>query len=132
MSDTDQPQSEAGPSITVIRSPDYRTITSDIFRSRVGGGECTIIFSKIGHTPNLNTDANRLEEQIEIVMSWSNFKILAMHLSSLTAAIEAVHGPIPVPAPLMASRVNHFFEHVNIVRGNLLVPIAAFTPEGLF
>jgi len=128
MSDGNQPQ----PSIGVIRSHEYRTISSDVFRTRIGLGECTIILGKAGHVPSINPEASILEEQLEVLVSWTNLKILAAHLMSITAAIEAELGPILVPASVLESRGRNFEHHRELIRGLQLAAIPAFTPESLF
>jgi hypothetical protein len=72
-------------------------IFSNLFKSRVGNGECTIIFSKLTHAPSFAASANIIEEQAEITITWPQLKMFSIQLGTLVSAIEDVVGIIPIP-----------------------------------
>ena len=84
------------PDISWSRSDAYRTIFSNFFGTRVGNGEITIVFSKVGQNPGLGT-GNIIEEQAEVVMAWTQLKMFAENLSTTVRAIEKEVGTIPTP-----------------------------------
>src|SRR5271170_3544392 len=83
--------------LTFTRAPDCKTIFTDLHRLRVGNGVVNIIFCKTSHTPGPQILGNIIEEYVEIVMSWTQLKMLTQNLSSTLSAIEAEVSPIPVP-----------------------------------
>ena len=101
MSDGTPPEEDGVPSFT--RADDYKRLYSDIFRTRIGNGDLTLIFSKTTHDPGIDVSGNIIEEQVEVTLTWTHMKVLASLLSSLTQAVETEIGPIPLPAPLPAS-----------------------------
>lgn len=89
--------------LSVVRSDEYRTVFSDLYRVRLGNGDLTLIFSKLTHTPSISAEPDILEEQVEIVMTWSTIKMLQLHLASLIGGIEQELGSIPVPTAFLAN-----------------------------
>jgi hypothetical protein len=83
--------------LITIRSPEYKTLYSNIFRPRVGAGDITIIFSKLTHSPSLMAVADVVEEQVEVVMSWPQLKMFTETLSTLVEAIDEEIGEIKLP-----------------------------------
>jgi hypothetical protein len=84
-------------SLTFTRSPDYKTIYSNLFRTRIGNGDITIVCSRTTHTPSLRAPANVIEEQVEVVMSWPQLKMLEQMLRSLVDTLEQEIGEIQIP-----------------------------------
>jgi hypothetical protein len=87
----------AAASLTFTRAPDFKTIFADMVRPRIGNGSITIVFGKLSHRPSLQMEANVIEEHIEIVMTWTQFKMVMQNFSSILSAIETEIGPIPIP-----------------------------------
>ncbi len=88
----------AAAALRFTRAPDYKVCFSDFHRSRVGNGTFTIVFSRIeAHTPSPQMPANVVEEHVEIIMSWTQLKLVTENLVSAIAAIEAEVGAIPFP-----------------------------------
>jgi hypothetical protein len=83
--------------VSFSRSSDYKSVYSNFFRTRVGNGDVTIIFSKFTHTSGVDVVGDVVEEQIEVVMAWPMLKILADQISSLVDAIELELCIIPTP-----------------------------------
>ncbi len=83
--------------LTFTRSPEYKVVYSNVFRTRVGGGDITLIFSRITHVPSIAVAGDVVEEQIEVVMSWQQLKQFEMALKSVVDAIEQEVGEIQVP-----------------------------------
>jgi hypothetical protein len=83
--------------LTVTRAADYKTIYSNLFGTRIGGDDITIIFSRLTHSPSILANANILEEQVEIVMSWSQLKMFEQTLRTLVDAIDQEIGEIKIP-----------------------------------
>jgi Protein of unknown function (DUF3467) len=94
-------QQLAGLSFT--RSPDYKTIYSNLFRTRIGSGDISIVFSRNTHTPSLTATANIVEEQVEVVMSGPQLKMLEQMLHTLVDTLEQEVGEIQIP---MAFKTN--------------------------
>ena len=84
--------------LTVTRSADYKTIYSNAFRSRVGNGDVTVIFSRLAHNASITAAGDVIEEQVEIVMSWSQLKMFAQALHTLVDAIDQEVGEIQIPS----------------------------------
>jgi hypothetical protein len=84
--------------LTVTRSGDYKTIYSDVFRTRIGSGDVTLIFSKLTSSPNIAAIADIVEEKAEIVMSWPQLKMFEQVLRAIVDAVEQEIGKIPIPA----------------------------------
>jgi hypothetical protein len=84
--------------LTVTRSADYRTIYSNVFRTRVGNGDVTVIFSRLTHNPSITAAGDVIEEQVEIVMTWSQLKMFAQALRTLVDVIDQEVGEIEIPS----------------------------------
>src|SRR5690349_3187403 len=97
-------QAPAASSISFTRSPEYRAIFSDIVRTRVGNGECAIIFSKATHVPGVNIATSVIEEQIEVIVTWAELKALSLTMASLVEGIEAEMGPLPIHSKLIEAK----------------------------
>jgi hypothetical protein len=112
--------------ISFRRAGDYKNIYSDLFKAIIGNGQLTIIFSRATHEPSATAETNIIEEQLEIVMSWPQMKMLAMHLISLVQAVEKEVGSIPIPNVFQNFIRENPQAQENIVRGLGLstVPIA--------
>src|SRR5437763_11458240 len=80
--------------LRVTRSPEYRVVYADLYRPRLGNGDVTFVFSRTTHEPKVSIEANIVEEQVEVVVSWAVAKLLAIHLGTLMAAIEDDLGEI--------------------------------------
>jgi Protein of unknown function (DUF3467) len=106
----------ATPNLSITRSNDYKTIYSNLFKTRVGNGEVTIIFSKITHAPSMTAEGNIVEEQSEIVMSWPQMKMFAIHLTGLVNAVERELGNIPIPEAFRQSVRSHPDAQQTVVR----------------
>jgi Protein of unknown function (DUF3467) len=83
--------------LTFTRSAEYKVVYSNIFRTRVGPGEITIVFSRATHAPGIGVGANIVEEQVEVVLSWPQLKMFELALRSVVDAIEQEVGEIPIP-----------------------------------
>lgn len=79
------------------RSPDYRTIFSDLHRFRLGNGTVNIVFSKTAHVPGIQMNPTVFEEEVEIVVSWMQLKMITMNLAMTIHAIEQELGEISIP-----------------------------------
>jgi len=88
----------AAAALMFTRAPDYKVCFSDFHRSRVGNGTYTIVFSKVAHAPSSQMLANIIEEHVEIIMSWTQLKMVAENMVSAISAIEAEVGTIPLPS----------------------------------
>ncbi|MBV9757758.1 MAG: DUF3467 domain-containing protein [Alphaproteobacteria bacterium] len=109
----------------VIRSADYKTVYSNLYRTRVGNGELTIVFSRATHTPSFLAEGNLIEEQTEIVMTWPQFKMLSMTLKSLLEAIESEVGPVEIPSGFLQNAAPGAESQRLAVKGLGLVRIPA-------
>jgi hypothetical protein len=69
-----------------------------VFRTRVGNGDVTVIFSKLTHNPSITAAGDVIEEQVEIVMTWSQLKMFAQALHTLVDAIDQEAGEIQIPS----------------------------------
>jgi hypothetical protein len=83
--------------LTFTRAADYKTIYSNVFRTRVGNGDITIVFSRATHVPSLAVQGNIIEEQVEIVMSWQQLKMLQEGLRAPVDGIDKEVGEITLP-----------------------------------
>jgi hypothetical protein len=83
--------------ITTTRSADYKETYSNAFRTRIGNGDIAIIFSRLTHSPSIEAAANILEEQVEIIMTWSQLKMFEKTLRILVDALDQEVGEIPIP-----------------------------------
>jgi len=84
--------------ITFARSADYRTIFSNITRTRIGNGEVTLIFSRVAHAPNNPAAVGSvIEDQVEIVLTWIQLKIFNDQLTAVVMAIDEEVGEIKLP-----------------------------------
>jgi hypothetical protein len=87
---------EALQNLTWGRSALYRVVYCHLFRTRLTSGDITLTVSTV--TDQKPGDTGLIvEDQAAIVMSWSEMKMLAQHLSVLVAAIEQDIGQIPIP-----------------------------------
>jgi hypothetical protein len=84
-------------SLTFTRSADYKAIYSNFFRTRVGAGEITVIFSRITHAPSIGVAGNIIEEQAEVTMSWPQLKMLEQVLRGFIDVTEQEVGEISIP-----------------------------------
>jgi hypothetical protein len=89
--------------LAITRSPDYKSVYSNLFRTRVGAGEIVVIFSRITHTPSIVAAGNVLEEQVEVIMPWPQLKMFAQTLSTIVDAIDEEVGEIPTPTAFSVS-----------------------------
>jgi Protein of unknown function (DUF3467) len=83
--------------LKVTRSGQYRTVYSNVFRTRLAIGDLTIIFSKIGHTPSVMAAGDTIEEEVEVVMSWAQAKMFSLVLQNTIEAMEKEVAEIPIP-----------------------------------
>lgn len=113
---SEAPNAPEIPPLSFTRSDEYKRIFADFFRTRLGTGEITTIVSKVTHGPNMNVEGNIIEEQIELVMTWSSVKMLQLHLMSLVSAIEEEVGYIPIPANFLANLEAGHDAQRNLVR----------------
>ena len=79
------------------RSPEFRSFFSDVHRVRIGNGTVSITFSATTHEPSLSNVGNIIEEQAELLVSWTQLKIISLNLTALVAAIEEEISHIPIP-----------------------------------
>jgi hypothetical protein len=89
--------SKLSAALTVTRSADYKQIYSNAFRTRIGNGDITIIFSRLTHSPSLAAATDILEEQVEITMTWSQLKMFETTLRILVDALDQEVGEIQLP-----------------------------------
>lgn len=88
----------AAVALTFTRAPDFKVCFSDFHSPKVGNGTYTIVFSRVAHAPSSQILPNVIEEQVEIIMSWTQLKIITENMVSAIAAIEAEVGTIPFPS----------------------------------
>jgi hypothetical protein len=84
--------------INVTRATDYKNIYSNIFRTRIGTSEVTLLFARQTHTPSILASADSVEEECEVTMGWPQIKMLLMTLSDVISSYEAEIGVIGIPA----------------------------------
>jgi hypothetical protein len=84
-------------SLEVTRSADYKAVYSNVYRSRLGAEEITLIFGRLRHAPSIMADVSILEEEAEVIMTWSQLKMLAQTLSSTIDALEQEIGEVKIP-----------------------------------
>jgi hypothetical protein len=90
----------AAPSLSAlltIRAADYKAAYSDLFRTRMGAGDMTLLFARLTHSPSVIATANTVEEQFEVTLGWPQLKMLLITLSDIVDAFEEEIGPIPIP-----------------------------------
>jgi len=86
----------AEPSVTWSRSDLYRLVYCQLFRTKLTSGDITLTVSTLNDQAGfVRTEV--VEDQVAIVMSWSELKMLAQHLETVVVAIEQDIGPIPIP-----------------------------------
>lgn len=83
--------------LTYARSSAFRAIYSNLYRTRAGVNELTIILSKVTHAPSLNVFGNILEEEVEVAMGWPQIKMLSQTLAAIVATYEQEIGEIKIP-----------------------------------
>jgi hypothetical protein len=103
-------------SAPVTRANDYKAVYCNIFRTAIGHGELTVVFSKLTHPPGITVAGSIIEEQIEIVLAWPHMKILAATLDALVQAVEAEVGVIPVPKQFIEAMVGAVDRQRNGIR----------------
>src|SRR4051812_543446 len=113
-SDQAAPDEPAEPAFT--RSPEFISVFCDLFRTRMGTGECAITFSKTGYSPGISNATNVIEERAEVILSWSVFKIFVLQMTSIIAAAEEVFGPVPIPAHFAATADIRYNNQVKALR----------------
>ena len=116
MSDEINVEEEDDVTTPVTRASDYKAIFCNIFRTAIGHGELTVVFSKLTHLPGMNVGGNIIEEQIEVVLAWPHMKILAATLDALVQAVEAEVGTIPVPRQFTEAIVGAVDRQRNAIR----------------
>jgi hypothetical protein len=89
-------RSEALENLTWGRSALYRVIYCHLFRTRLSPGDITLTVGTVTDQRPGETNL-MIEDQIAIVLSWAEMKMLAQHLSVLVATIEQDIGPISIP-----------------------------------
>ena len=102
------------------RSPLYRTVTSNIYRVRIGVGDVGITLSAVSES--FPGKPNTIEDQVTITMSWPQLKMVTDTLNAAVSVIEADVGKIRVPPVHAPSLVNQRDELTRQVR-------AMFPPE---
>ena len=108
------PREEGMPSFE--RVEDYKSLYSDIVRTRIGNGDLTLIFSKMIHVPGMNVGGSVVQEQAEVTVTWTYMKILASTLNALTQAVESEIGPIPMPATFFEAEATQLTRQQGAVR----------------
>jgi hypothetical protein len=83
--------------LAVTRSNDYKAAYSNLYRTRIGANEVTLLFARMTHTPSIFAVVNAIEEEFEVTMGWSQIKTLVMTLTEIIRAFEQEVGTIPIP-----------------------------------
>jgi hypothetical protein len=81
--------------VVPARSSEYRSIYTNVFKTRVGVNEVATIFGYLTDQPGAPI-ANVWQEEACVIMSWSQVKTYAKFLSEIVAAAEEYLGPIPI------------------------------------
>jgi hypothetical protein len=91
--DTGQDQSDALNAIPIKKSPDFRTIYSNVFQYRINISDCSIIFSTMSDS---GSEPQTFEQtrQIEVIMALGQLKNLSEYLSMIVLRYEREIGPI--------------------------------------
>ncbi len=89
--------------LTYVRSSAFRSVYSNLYRTRVGLNELTLILSKVNHTPSLGVFGNILEEEVEVAMGWPQIKMLSQTLAAVITAYEQEIGEIKIPTNFVIS-----------------------------
>jgi hypothetical protein len=107
--------------LSFSRASDYQSFFSDFHRMRIGNGSINIVFSKTTHSPGVQFTGSVVEEKAEVVMTWTQMKMMFINFSQTIEAIEKELGAIPVPQNFQPDLVLAR----DIVRGLLLSPRAS-------
>ena len=102
MAETSTPSTFVPSQLKFERSPLYRTIYADIVRPRIGNGDITAIFGKGHHEPGFMIDATIVTEEVEVVMSWMQLKMVNMIMGAIIDALEEEIGKIVIPSNFQA------------------------------
>jgi hypothetical protein len=89
--------------LTVTRSNNYKAVYSNLYRTRMGANEVTLLFARMTHTPNILAVVNAVEEEFEVTMGWSQIKMLVKTLTEMITAFEQEVGTIPIPLSFQSS-----------------------------
>lgn len=95
MADESKPAASA--SLTVVRNPQYRLLYSQGHRLRLFPQEATITFVNITDRPNPDGSPGMqvvMDEQVSIMMSYVQVKLLAMELQALCDEFEKIRGKV--------------------------------------
>jgi hypothetical protein len=82
--------------LTWTRSPEYKAIFAEGVRTRIAASGIHLIFHRITHAPSLAVAGNVVEEQVEIILGWSDLKVIAQSLHDIVVAFEEEISPIPI------------------------------------
>jgi hypothetical protein len=93
--------------LTVTRSSDYKTVYTNVFRTRISANEVTIVLSRITHRPGILIAGDVIEEQTEIVMAWPELKMFEKTIRSLVDAFEMEVGIIPISSSFQSNLEGH-------------------------
>ena len=74
------------PSVTMTQSGAYRLVYSNVFRYKIGPGDLNLTFSTVSDSP---LGGNTVEDQISVVLSWPQLKMLTHVLNQIVSGIEA-------------------------------------------
>ena len=94
------------------RSPEYKIVFANFYKTRTGSGDFTLTFSSLQDAPGIAA-IQEVKEEIAIAMSWPILKMIARSLTTAVSAIEHAVGPIPVPAGF----VPDWEQALSVVRG---------------
>jgi hypothetical protein len=98
------PDNPPPPQFKFVRSPEYRSIYANVIRARIGNGDITAIVYKTTHETGLDISALVATEEAEIIMTWTQAKMIAMVLAGIIEDIETLIGPISLPGGFQIDR----------------------------
>ena len=84
---------DAAPQSRTDRAPEFRRIFSNHFFIRFAPGDTNITFSQLIDVSG-SSEQNVIQEQVNIVLSWTQLKMLGEYVSSAVQAMERDGGPI--------------------------------------
>lgn len=90
---------EAAQNLVTGRVPDYRRVFSNHFFIRFAPGDTSITFSQLIDEPPGASLQNVIQEHVNIIMSWTQLKMLGEYISATVQEMEREVGPITTIGP---------------------------------
>ena len=87
----------SSPIIEWVRSQEYRSLYSNLFKYRIGKSDVTVTFSSVVESVGMSP-VTQVQEDASVIMTWPQLKMFSQHLNVLVQAIEQELGKINIPA----------------------------------